>query len=269
MATTVNYRSETAPKAVNQGNGAPKPYISVRPITPSDTRLINSTLASTANDLNGHVPMVVFPIRSEIPEGLPPRPRARFEEIGGLMEETQRTAITALSYYPNGDFGDIRRVLENGRVYFNGVCRHVEFNVDRRRLGENLQEVIGIRMQFPNIRMILQLSSLAINEITPGEIARRLSKHSESVHYVTIPIRVAARHNVERHGIFDIYSEIKSSGFDGVLGFSGNIDHSNAAEVVERLSAGVGNNQFSINTRCNMDAEEAKAYLRVVCEATG
>lgn len=132
-----------------------------------------------------HLPMVGILVSEKTFNWQPTENRRypKFEDVPSLMSTTKGRVLSMIHYnWPNNTTlsNQVEKVFEE--LYNSNLCRAIQLNI----VWPNIEEVTKIKKQFPEMKIVLQLSRKAMENLNNSEIAKKVNEYWRNIDYVLI-----------------------------------------------------------------------------------
>jgi phosphoribosylanthranilate isomerase len=180
------------------------------------------------------------------------------KEIPGILAATKNKTFNTIHFNtkrPEVLSSDIKTVMEFGGIYKNGLCQGVQYNV----AWPPIDEIDKIRSEYPDLKMILQLSSKATEGMSQKEIVEKAAEYADT-DYVLIDPSCGKGLGFDIEYSVNLYRKLKEGGIKATVGFAGGLSGENVAGVIGDLIARMKTDEFVIDAEGNLRDKITPAY---------
>lgn len=182
------------------------------------------------------------------------------EQISRIFETTRGMAFNTLHYhtYRKSTLAhQLEQLLDRNSLYSNGLCQGIQVNVAWPPPGE----VEKTRINFPDLKIILQVGPRVLTENGPEEITANLASYIEMVDYVLIDPSGGRGRVFKVNTIAPVSNRIREMYPDLPLVFAGGFNARNARTRLWLLHQTVGTVDFSIDAENGLRVQHKDKQL--------
>lgn len=226
-----------------------KPYIGITgPTTRTEVGHILDTFEANGFDREqGHEPMIGFLVALKSLQGnsMTNRRYPDFSSLPSLLEATGDYSFNTIHYNSRelSTLGDQLVGVFGQGVYEDDLSRAVQINIP----WPPIDELRRARIKLPDLKYIIQLSSSALRDRSPREVADLLATYGELAHYTLIDPSGGQGIPFEPETVLPYYEAIKDRLPDLTVGLAGGFSGENVVERVNQIIGLIGTDEFSID----------------------
>ena len=150
---------------------------------------------------------------------------------------------------------DVCSVFNLGDIYDKELCRGLQLNV----VWPPREDISEIKSNYPDMKVILQLSSKATDGMSQDEIASRTAAYT-NVDYVLIDPSGGKGLGFDTEYSSNLYKKLKESGVRATVGFAGGLYGDNVASVTRDMRGRLNSVDFSLDAEGNLRDKITPAY---------
>jgi phosphoribosylanthranilate isomerase len=186
-----------------------------------------------------HVPMLGFLVSYKCLEyGFNPgdRKHPKLRDLSALLSEAKKdtNAFVTIHYYTKNTsqlYEEISKVLKLNDIYERELCDGVQLN----SVWPPKEEVLKIKENFPRLKIILQLPGGATNGMSAQQVSNKVKNDYPYVEHVLIDPSGGKGQPFDINRSTEIYNALKSTGFNGNVGFAGGLCGENVGAIISML----------------------------------
>lgn len=227
-----------------------RPYIGVTgPTTQQEVNhLLDSFEANGINMESPHVPMIGFLVAQKTLNGGTLENNRRypaFKDIPGLLKATGPFSFNTIHYSsPQKDnLGDQIIGIFKGPIYEDGLSQAVQLNIK----WPPIDELRRTKLALPDLKIIMQLSSKALEGKSPREVADLLASYGSLADYTLIDPSGGQGVPFDAEAVVPYFEAISDRNPHLTIGVAGGFSGENVIERGEELIKLLGTNEFSID----------------------
>lgn len=179
-------------------------------------------------------------------------------EIPKILEATENKTFNTIHFNtkrPEKLSDDLSTVFNLENIYDRGYCHGVQFNV----AWPPLEEIDKIRSVYPEIKMILQLSSKATKDMSIEYIVMK-TKDYDTADYVLIDPSGGQGKDFNILHSSSLYKSLREVGVNATIGFAGGLSGENAEKMIKDLKIATGNDMFSVDAEGKLRDKRSEKY---------
>lgn len=196
------------------------------------------------------------------------------DDLAAVLESVAGDVFTTVHYYtkePERLVPELEAVMRLGSIYHRGLVEGVQIN----RVWPTTHQMAELRSKFPQLKIILQISSFVTGEMSDEEVARKLAKGYGDVAYVILDSSHGKGVEFDVSSITSTYKTFKANGVPSKVVFAGGFNGENVKSKLLDLRDEVGAEDFCIDAEGGLrdklgegygndvfNPDKARAYLR-------
>lgn len=209
-----------------------------------------------------HIPMMGFQVSyktlkygfSEGNRRVPHR-----DELPAILETVNGDVFPTIHYYtkePELLVPQLEALLRFGSIHDKGLVGGVQIN----KVWPTTKQISEIRGRFPQLKIILQMSSAVTGDMLPEQVAEKLARDYKGVEYIILDsshgrgIEFEVAESVSTHNTF------RALGVESRTTFSGGFSGENVREKVAALSTALLSLDFSIDAEGGLRDRVGEGY---------
>ncbi len=196
-----------------------------------------------------HIPMIGILVSSKTLANMSTTNR-RYPNVSLLpeiFEHTQKNVFSMIHYNQSSNvtYGSLSEeiIFLFQDLYDRNLCRGLQLNI----AWPKKEEVFEIKKVYPQLSIVLQLSSTALKDKSAKDIVDCIKEYEIALDYVLIDPSGGKGKEFDFETSCEIYEEIISSQFPVRVGFAGGFSGKNVAEKCKILSERLGTTSFCID----------------------
>lgn len=227
----------------------PKPYVGITgPINEAETTFICDEFHRAGYTTESpHIPMLGFLVSNKTLNGQNTSNRRypKFQILSSMLEKSED--VLTMVHYNSRETRtldeQISRLFRQDEIYDRELCQALQLNIPWPEPGQ----IKNIKEEFPDMKIVFQVSKGIIREKTPREIADGMNAYGQCISYYLIDPSGGEGKMFDIESSNAIYSEIKNSCPHLTPGFAGGLSGNNAIPVINELKEKTGTYGFSID----------------------
>jgi len=141
-------------------------------------------------------------------------------------------------------------------IYQPGLCRAIQLNM----AWLDIRQVAKIKETYPEMQIVFQASSRAMDGKTPPQIAQGIRVYGQSINYVFIDPFGGRGVPFDVDSSVAMYSELRNQCPDLTVGFAGGFTGENVAQRVQMIMQKVRGSDFCIDAEGGLRDKVTTAY---------
>lgn len=238
-----------------------KPYVGITgPTTKEEVKLILDEFSNSDYSMHTeHIPMLGFLVSYKTLNGFPTKNK-RYPKISDLRElliPTKDQALAMIHYNTKDEStlaSQIERVFEP--IYSEGLCRALQLNIP----WPDLSQLNIIKEKYPELKILLQLSSMAMAEKSIIGIADLTKNYDTLIDYILIDPSGGRGKEFNIDFSVNLYQELNSKLPDKIVGFAGGLKDENVEDIIKSLTKKLQTTNFSIDAEGALRDKLSKEY---------
>lgn len=240
----------------------PKPYVGITgPVNDEESEFICDEFHRAGYTMESpHIPMLGFLVSSKTLNGQKTQNR-RYPPIESLADMLEKSGdVLTMIHYNSRDIQSldeqVSRIFIHDEIYDRDLCRSLQLNIpwpEPRQIKTMIEE-------FPEMKIVFQVSKGIINGKKPHEIASGLTDYGNCISYCLIDPSGGEGKPFNIESSSAIYSEIKKQCPYITQGFAGGLSGNNAIYVINELKEKTGTSGFSIDAEGGLRDKITKEY---------
>jgi hypothetical protein len=168
-----------------------------------------------------------------------------FAIIPSLLEASQAYTFNTIHYNSRQleDLGDQIKGIFVGQIYNDSLSRGVQLNIP----WPPAEELTKTKRSLPELKIIMQLSKSALENLNPIEVSERVLRYGNLVDYVLIDPSGGRGLEFDPYKIVKYYTELRARCPDLTIGLAGGFTGENVIERCKKLIELTGETAFSID----------------------
>lgn len=246
--------------------GARRPYVSVTGVSSEEE--VDGTInlfSKYGFDFDSdYLPFLGFLVsRDTVVRGEQPR-KIRYPFFGALprlLEKTRNKAVPAIHYCTRKSsvFSEIKTLFDTYNIYDDCRCKAVQLNT----AWPKPEDVSQIKNEYPNMRIILQLSKYAMDGLKPEQIAERVVENYSNVDYVLVDPSGGKGIGFEPVIVSEVYKALKNKSCSATIGFAGGLSGENVSGKISELEQELETRNFSLDAESKLMSEDQFGHNRI------
>jgi len=240
-----------------------KPYIGLTGVTnPLEAEVVAETFDSHQVEIynQSYSPMIGVLVSGRTLKDVPPRklltPNIKYPNwrlLKSIFDQIKDRTFTMIHYTTKERdtlpeqmvhlFKELYKESNEGELYETGACRAVQLNVPWPQPA-SLERILK---EFPEMKIVLQLSRTVMGEMFLDELARRVSEYNGLVACALIDPSGGRGIEFDPKQSVKVYGAIKEKSPDLMLGFAGGFNGRNVLDKVVQLRKMLGEERFCVD----------------------
>ncbi|HLD00860.1 MAG TPA: hypothetical protein VJC39_03890 [Candidatus Nanoarchaeia archaeon] len=225
-----------------------QPYLGITgPVNVQETQALCQEFYAAGYSMGSpHIPMLGFLVSHKTLNGQPTANR-RYPLVNTLPDllEAADGQVLTMIHYNSKELETLSFQVAKifAGIYEPGLCRAIQLNIP----WPDISQVGNIKQQHPDMQVVIQLSSKAVEDKTPIKIAQEVKAYGDSISYVLIDPSGGRGIPFDLESSVEIYFELKNNCPDLTIGFAGGFTGENAASRLKDILQQVRKSNFCID----------------------
>ncbi|MDE1865789.1 MAG: hypothetical protein KGH94_04105 [Candidatus Micrarchaeota archaeon] len=180
----------------------------------------------------------------------------RFQELPLILGEVKGEVFSTLHYYtkrPEQLVGEVKRLLEHGGIYSNGLVDGVQLN----RVFPHRVEIEELKDKYPRLKIVLQVYP---ESDSVQQLAKTLANDYKQLDYLILDYSQGRGVELDTMKIAETYQRFRDSGVTSGITFAGGFTGDNVRAKVAQLKRAVGSDDFSIDAEGGLRDKLGEGY---------
>lgn len=209
-----------------------------------------------------HIPMMGFQVSYKslkygFSEGNNRVPR--LADLPVILACVSRSVFPTLHYYtkePERLVGELETLLKLDRIYEKGLVGGVQIN----RVWPKTSQISEIRNNFPELKIILQMSSVVTGDMTVPQVADKLAKDYAGIEYIILDSSHGKGIEFDTAESTSTCQTFRNGGVQSTIVFAGGFNGDNVKDKVTRLKEAFRSQDFSIDAEGGLRDKVGEGY---------